>query len=245
MKNIYLITNDFNNKVYVGQTKQTLEKRFAGHVQQASVIFKDNLLEFSLFHVLIHEIGEEHFHIELLETCSDETGNEREQFYINKYKSTNLNYGYNTANPSKNNVVDGRTEKEIEEKIVDLYVNENLAIKRIAEQIHKQQKFVSNLLRKKGLLKGNVGGHVTKQNYAFPITAVNPKTKEDVRSFENQYEAARYILDQKITAASYDNVLKNIQMVARGTGGKTAYGYYWRKDGLSYYDEQKLKNQIM
>ena len=30
-------------------------------------------------------------------------------------------------------------------------------------------------------------------------------------------------------------------MVARGTGGKTSYGYYWRKDGQCYYEKRKLE----
>ena len=32
---IYKITNEINNKIYIGQTKKTIEERFAAHIQKA------------------------------------------------------------------------------------------------------------------------------------------------------------------------------------------------------------------
>lgn len=59
---IYIITNDVNNKVYIGQTVQLLERRFRQHV--ASTIYCKAM---DKFHSAMRQIGIEHFRIRELE----------------------------------------------------------------------------------------------------------------------------------------------------------------------------------
>lgn len=99
---IYKISNDFNNKVYIGQTRRTIEKRFQEHITYNS----DN----TYIHNSIKKHGKEHFMIDIIEIveCYDmlklyDKLNEREIYWINYYDSYNNGYnctfgGQKTAN---------------------------------------------------------------------------------------------------------------------------------------------------
>lgn len=83
-KDIYIIKNDINDKVYVGQARDTKE-RFKGHCQvKAKDIYFDKI---------IHKYGKEHFWYEILES-QIENYNEREQYWIAYYNCLIPN-GYN------------------------------------------------------------------------------------------------------------------------------------------------------
>ena len=85
-KDIYIIKNDINNKVYVGQSVDTKE-RFKAHCQ---IKEKD-----IYFDKIIHKYGKEHFWYEILES-QIENYNEREQYWIAYYNCLVPN-GYNLS----------------------------------------------------------------------------------------------------------------------------------------------------
>ena len=76
---IYIIENDVNNKVYIGQTVYTLIERFYGHRYLAN-----KQVDTKIYRAM-NEIGIEHFKIRLLEECEVAKLNEREAYYICKY----------------------------------------------------------------------------------------------------------------------------------------------------------------
>lgn len=83
---IYKITNLLKEKIYIGQTKQPIEKCFLQH-------FKED----SLLGQAMHECELENFMIEIIERCeSQQQLNEREIFWINALNSKQPN-GYNVA----------------------------------------------------------------------------------------------------------------------------------------------------
>lgn len=87
---IYLIKNSINNKVYIGQTIQPVEKRFHQHLRLSATNSKQAI------HKAMKGIGKNNFSFEILETnlkTYDEL-NEKEEFYIRKYNSIAPN-GYN------------------------------------------------------------------------------------------------------------------------------------------------------
>lgn len=86
---IYLIRNDVNEKLYVGQTIQTLSKRFNGHCCYSKTDKSNNMY----IKRAIHKYGRDKFHIELLEECPIEKLDEREIYWIAYYDS--FNSGYN------------------------------------------------------------------------------------------------------------------------------------------------------
>lgn len=90
---IYKITNLINNKIYIGQTKHTIEQRFKSHVKQAKANIKS---DHSILHEAIRKYGEENFKTEFLdEACSKEELDIKEKYWIKELKSQNKNIGYN------------------------------------------------------------------------------------------------------------------------------------------------------
>ena len=83
-KDIYIIKNDINTKVYIGQALDS-KKRFQSHCKKNS----DN----SLIDKAIQKYGKEHFWFEILES-QIENYNEREKYWIKYYNSLKP-FGYN------------------------------------------------------------------------------------------------------------------------------------------------------
>jgi len=97
---IYIIKNNINNKIYIGQSID-IHKRWANHKNE----LKRNK------HVNIHlqrawnKYGEENFNFNILEKCNEESLSEKEINYINKYKSNIDMFGYNlTAGGEKTKI---------------------------------------------------------------------------------------------------------------------------------------------
>ena len=89
MAYIYQIINDVNQKIYVGKTEFSIEKRFKEHCSDA---FKERNEKRPLYSAM-RKYGIKHFHIELIE----ETNNpeEREKYWIKELDS--YNNGYNAT----------------------------------------------------------------------------------------------------------------------------------------------------
>lgn len=88
---IYIVTNDVNNKVYIGQTTNSIKNRFIGHCYCKS----------SSLYQPIKEIGKEHFKISILDDSATNLDEllKLEQYYVQKYDS--IENGYNNAFPCK------------------------------------------------------------------------------------------------------------------------------------------------
>lgn len=88
---IYKITNQVNGKVYIGQTRQSVESRWNQHKSKARKHVDGN----NHFHNAINKYGENAFKVEILEACNFDKLDSREIFYIAKYNS--FEEGYNTT----------------------------------------------------------------------------------------------------------------------------------------------------
>lgn len=95
---IYLISNDINDKVYVGQTTQTLSKRFNGHCCYSK---SDRSINMYIKRA-IHKYGKDHFKIKLLEEVPIEELNNREKYWINFYNSYNSGYNLTLGGQDSN-----------------------------------------------------------------------------------------------------------------------------------------------
>ena len=81
MIGIYKITNKDNGKVYIGQSND-IQRRFLEHKRKRSVTIDD----------YINVLGVEHFDFEVLEECSLEELDKKEEGYIKLYNSAKDGY---------------------------------------------------------------------------------------------------------------------------------------------------------
>ena len=88
---IYKISNSINNKVYIGKTLSTIEKRFLEHQKDC---FKDEE-EIRPLYRAMRKYGTEKFSIELIEEVPIEYLSEREKYWIDYYQS--YGNGYNAT----------------------------------------------------------------------------------------------------------------------------------------------------
>ena len=88
---IYIIKNDINNKVYIGQSIN-IHKRIQEHFWKS--ICQKDISYNSALHSAIRKYGKEHFYWEILEECDASLLDEREKEYIKQYNSISPN-GYN------------------------------------------------------------------------------------------------------------------------------------------------------
>lgn len=89
---IYLIRNNINLKIYIGSTV-SFKKRFNEHRKRLnSDIHENNLLQNSW-----NKYKENNFEFFILEECKKENLVEREQYYIDLFKSYKRHLGFNLA----------------------------------------------------------------------------------------------------------------------------------------------------
>lgn len=93
MPYIYKISNDINDKLYIGKTLYTIERRWSQHKYNATT--RKDLWHSPLYSAM-KKYGIEHFSISEIEKVDDEKQlSIREQYWI-KYYNT-YNYGYNAS----------------------------------------------------------------------------------------------------------------------------------------------------
>lgn len=164
---IYLITNDINSKVYVGQTIQSLNKRFNGHCCYS----KSDKSEAMYIKRAIHKYGRDKFHITLLEECPVNLLNEREKYWISFYNSYNEGYNLTKGGQDSNYFSLHRLETSIDIEKFEQYI---LEFKPLAVEV----------ARHFGISKGSVYNLIKRiGNPNLVLNSFNPrkgKTVEDI-----------------------------------------------------------------
>lgn len=128
---VYKITNLFNGKLYVGQTRQPIEKRFYQHAHANSPLGR-----------AIRDCGLENFTIEVIERCdTQEQLDAREKFWIRVLNCTVPN-GYNQTPGGERR--HGRRRESPGGSSIKMTVAE--ALKRFRSEFHLSQKAVCETL---------------------------------------------------------------------------------------------------
>lgn len=117
---IYLISNNINSKLYVGQTIQTLNKRFNGHCCYSKSDRSVNMY----IKRAIHKYGRDKFHITLIEECPINLLNEREKYWIAFYDSYNKGYNLTKGGQDSNYFNLHRLENTVDIKKFTEYILE-------------------------------------------------------------------------------------------------------------------------
>lgn len=175
LKDIYIIKNDINDKVYIGQAKNAKE-RFQGHCKP-SAAHNDN----DLVAKAIQKYGKKHFYYEILES-QIKNYNEKEKYYIKYYNSLTPN-GYNILlGGDEPPIMKGYehpeatlSKKDVENLTSDLK-NSNISFKDLAEKY--------NFKSKTSISEFNKGLTYVRENISYPIRKkplIGKLTDEDVQ----------------------------------------------------------------
>ena len=105
---IYKITNDINQKVYIGMTERTIEERFKEHCRE----YKQRRCEKRPLYSAMKKYGPEHFHVELVEETN--SPEEREQYWIKYYNSYKEGYNATIGGDGKSHIDNNEIEKMLE-----------------------------------------------------------------------------------------------------------------------------------
>ena len=214
MVNIYRIDNSINDKIYIGQTKYPIEKRWRKHKSNA----KNNICKTYIANAMRkHSI--ENFRInQICKVSSVEEANEVEQFLIKHFQTNNPKLGYNILEGGRVShktfveIYGEKRAKEIKDKIsstlkskntklsqehIEIIRNANIGRKRTKESLQK----VSTLMRLRG--KG-----------AKPILQYN-KEGEFIKEWSSGRQAIQFYKNVHISKACNGKL-------------KTAAGFIWK-----------------
>lgn len=105
---IYIIKNKCNDKVYIGQTMQSVENRFKQHSKPSTIKKRGTYKLYNAF----KKYGINNFYFEILEEeISKNELNSKEIYYIEKYNSYKL--GYNSTNGGESKAICKITDIEL------------------------------------------------------------------------------------------------------------------------------------
>lgn len=206
MAYIYQIVNDINQKVYVGKTDFSIEKRFREHCKDA---FKERNENRPLYRAML-KYGIEHFHVELLEETDDPE--EREIYWI-KAKDSYRN-GYNATLGG-----DGKRRYNHEEILKRL--REYPYPSAVAKEFGCSVDIVRDIAKQNNI-------QVRNKDRDDKAKAVMQLDKEGnfLARFDSVSEAARWCYHEGKCKALATGVGQHIADCAKGRR-KTAYGYKW------------------
>ena len=137
---IYVIKNRCNNKVYIGQTRTSIEQRWKEHLRDSK------RCKYTLYNAM-RKYGIENFYVEQLDVCDVNMLDEMEISYIKKFKSTDDRYGYNISTGGK---TPQREKKFVDEDlVVDLYCNKKKTLAYISDVTGVSRYIITNILKRK------------------------------------------------------------------------------------------------
>ena len=210
MSKIYKITNDINDKVYIGKTNLSIEKRFKEHCDDSK---KDRCENRPLYRAM-NKYGIEHFCIEEIEECLPEEASDREIYWIGYYHSYGEGYNATIGGDGKNFYNHSAIANRLKQLPYPIDVANEFGCS--TDTVYIIAKEFGIKVVNKGNLKA-----VSKQ------IAQYSKSNEFIQYFESSAAAGRWVYEQGKCATLNSGVRSHITDCANGKR-KTAYGYIWK-----------------
>lgn len=135
---IYIIRNDINSKVYIGQTFRSIEERWKEHLRSKCSKNESHML----IKRAILKYGREHFTISKLEECDVSKLNEREMYYIKLYNS--YKEGYNMTIGGQESTKPLKLLND-EKEIISLY-KEGFSLRTISKEYNVDKYTIKHIL---------------------------------------------------------------------------------------------------
>lgn len=212
MAYIYQIINDINNKIYIGKTEHSIEKRFKQHCRDA---FRPSIEKRPLYSAM-RKYGIENFHIELIE----ETDNpeEREIYWIEQKQS--FKYGYNATKGG-----DGK--RYLDYDLILATYQEIQSCNKTAEKLNISVDSVISVL-KNNSIKIKTPQEIAKEQYNKKVAMYDKGNGELIKIFSSISNAARYLQENNISSCkTIRGIIAHIGQVCSGKR-KSAYKYKWK-----------------
>ena len=226
MAYIYKITNDFDNKIYIGKTTRNVQLRFEEHFKKTSGSnsYIDNDMA---------DKGIEHFSYEILEKCPIKILNERERYWISFYhsyiKDPLCKGGYNLTPGG-----DGRSLSDEQLDNIRLLWEQGLSSAEIGRQLNIPQSTISHRINqyedfdaKKNRMNSNKW--CWKQISQYSIEG------NYIQDYDSISQAAREL-----------NIPHNGEIIQAIKNHTICHGYRWtyKGDNLTISTNKKLVAQI-
>lgn len=207
---IYKIINNINDKVYIGATRRTLEKRWKEHQ------LNSNLNRYSKFplYVAMKEYGTENFFLEPIEECEDSLMNEREVYWIKEYNS--YNNGYNAT-------FGGAGKKYIDCAFVFDMWQQGKTLTEISHATGYDRGHLGVILRNMGVDLHEIEDR-KKNSCNMPVVMIG-RDGQIIKEFKSAREAGRYFGTDRI-GSHISDVCNNKR--------KTCRGYFWKYKDTNY-----------
>lgn len=201
MAYIYQIINDINNKIYIGKTEFSIEKRFKEHCRDAMKECENRPL-----YAAMRKYGIEHFHISLIEKTNQPE--EREKYWIEQKRS--FKSGYNATRG-------GDGSKYLDYDILIEAYKQLQSLTKVAELYHCDIDHLSHILKENNI--SVLSSQEVNLRDNGKLVNQYDKTGQYIQTHAGIKAAARAI--GKNGGASH------IVDVCKGRR-KTAYGFIWK-----------------
>lgn len=204
MAYIYQIINDINNKIYIGKTEFSIDKRFKEHCSDA---FKERNEKRPLYSAM-RKYGIEHFHIELIEET--DFPEEREKYWIEQKQS--FKKGYNAT-------LGGDGKKYLDYDLILATYKEIQNCTKVAEMLNISKDSVSTIVKSFG-------------EKVLSVKEVGEASGTLINQYDLKGNFIQTFPSIKSAAKSLGVAgVSHISDVCKGTR-KTAYGYIWKYSNL-------------
>ena len=219
MAYIYKIINNINQKIYIGKTSSTIEKRFKEHCNDS----KKERCEKRPLYDAMNKYGIENFTVEKVEEVeNDEIASEREIYWINKLRTY---IGFNDCN-GYNATLGGDSKRIYDYQII---AKKYLELKNQKETAKYFQCDVETV--KKACQENNIEIISSQQNAKDAqkkCVKMYDLENNFIQEFETMKDAAIWVIENKLTTSNkIDGVRSSIRKACNGQY-KKAFNHIWK-----------------
>lgn len=227
-KDIYIIKNKFNNKVYIGQSVNP-EQRWKQYKSAAAKAPENQLITKAM-----NKYGFENFWMEILEE-GVENYDEREKYWIQYFNSTTPN-GYNLSNGGKGSgngiYAPGSAIKneEVLMEIIDEIIQNTLPLTEIAKKFNISYQIIKEI---------NQGHTYYNSDLSYPLRGSKKFSKEKLKQITY---SLKYELDKNLSdiAKEYKCDLSFLNDINQGKAYFREYLTYPLRMGKMKYQQEYL-----
>mgnify|MGYP002507802090 CR=1 FL=1 len=220
---IYRIKNKINNKMYVGQTKNSVARRWTEHKRDA----KNPKYAGFYIHRAIKKYGVENFEVDILEEAPCDLLNEREVYWINYYDT--FKHGYNLTSGGGQNIEVSDATKEKHRYNV---------IHGITGHAHLPRELVYTKEVREKMSKANKGRKLTDEQRRKLSESLKGKTP----SAETREKLRQSNLGNKLTQEAKDKISKKQKERLKDKTNHNFYQKYGRESSRHIEIDQFDKN---